>query len=185
MFFMFGQNNIVMKITKIYLLSILLSLGMAFQACKTKKIAAKSAPPVHISNSPATQQSPPSPAPPKEDPAPAPAKPDYNFASILFEFNSGVLKTGSYEMLDKVAAEMKKDALAKFMLNGHSSAEGTAEHNQSLSEDRANAVKTYLVNAGVSGTNLMVKGYGESKPATSNKTEEGRAQNRRVEIKLN
>lgn len=78
---------------------------------------------------------------------------------------------------------MKKDASVRFVLNGNSSAEGTDEHNMALSVERANAVKTYLVNTGVNGANLDIKGYGESKPITSNETEEGRALNRRVEIK--
>ena len=78
---------------------------------------------------------------------------------------------------------MKKVPSAKFVINGHSSAEGSPEHNQSLSVDRANSVKTYLVNAGVNGANLSVKGFGESMPITKNDTEAGRALNRRVEIK--
>jgi OOP family OmpA-OmpF porin len=98
--------------------------------------------------------------------------------------NSAVLKTASYPILDKVAVELKKDPSARFMISGHSSAEGTAEHNMSLSLDRANSVKQYLDNAGAFGDNIQVKGYGESVPLTENKTEEGRALNRRVEIKL-
>jgi OOP family OmpA-OmpF porin len=123
-------------------------------------------------------------APRPQAPAPAPAKPNFNFSNIQFEFNSAVLKTASYEVLDHVAAEMKKDPSARFVLNGHSSAEGTPEHNMLLSTDRASSVKSYLINAGISGDNLTVKGYGESKPITNNTTEEGRALNRRVEIKL-
>ena len=79
---------------------------------------------------------------------------------------------------------MKKAPETKFRLNGHSSAEGTDEHNQKLSVDRANSVKSFLVNAGLNADNFSVKGWGESKPATSNTTEEGRVQNRRVEIEL-
>jgi OOP family OmpA-OmpF porin len=85
--------------------------------------------------------------------------------------------------MDKAALEMKKDATIKFVLNGNSSAEGTDEHNMALSIERANAVKTYLVNTGVSADNLSVKGYGETKPIADNTTEAGRILNRRVEIK--
>ena len=185
MFFKFTANTIVMKVSKIHLLTFIMLLGITFQACKSKKIVAKPAAPVQ----PAKPVAPPAevkPAPPaKEEPAPPAPKPDFNFASIQFEFNSAVLKTASYTMMDKIAAEMKKDPSARFVINGHSSAEGTAEHNQSLSEDRANSVKSYLTNAGIGAANLSVKGYGESKPVTNNTSEEGRALNRRVEIKLN
>lgn len=80
---------------------------------------------------------------------------------------------------------MKKDPEAKFEINGHSSAEGTPEHNMSLSVDRANAVKSYLVNAGLSAEKFTVKGFGEKQPIASNATEEGKELNRRVEIKVN
>ena len=129
---------------------------------------------------------PPPPQPPAPTPAPvAPAKPDYNFSNIQFEYNSGVLTTSSYPVLDKAAAQMKIDPSAKFMLSGFASAEGNPEHNMSLSADRANAVKVYLINSGVNGSNLTAKGYGEANPVADNTTEEGRVLNRRVEIKLN
>jgi OmpA-OmpF porin, OOP family len=169
-----------------YLLSIALLSAMCVAACKTKKLPAKPAPvpaPAQQPAQPAAPAQPPA-QPAQETPAPPPAKPDFNFSNIQFEFNSAVLKTGSYETLDRAAAEMKKDASARFIINGHSSAEGSAQHNQQLSEDRANAVKAYLSNAGVNGSNLNVKGWGESKPITQNTSEEGRAQNRRVEIKV-
>ena len=78
---------------------------------------------------------------------------------------------------------MKQDPSVKFLLGGNASAEGTPEHNMELSVERANAVKSYLVNSGVQESSLTTKGYGESKPIASNDTEEGRALNRRVEIK--
>ena len=77
---------------------------------------------------------------------------------------------------------MKKDPSVRFILNGNSSAEGTEEHNMTLSVERANAVKTYLVNTGVGASNLDIKGYGESKPVSPNTDEASRALNRRVEI---
>lgn len=174
-----------MKLTKVHVLLAAAVLSVSVEACKTKKIVAKPTPPAQPVK-PVEAKPEPAPAPPpKEEPAPVPPKPDFNFRNIQFEFNSAVLKTGSYETLDKVAAEIRKDPSAKFVINGHSSAEGTAAHNLSLSEDRANSVKSYLMNAGVNGANLTVKGYGESKPITANTSEEGRALNRRVEIKLN
>lgn len=120
-------------------------------------------------------------APTRRDPAPA-EPPNYNFKNIQFEFDSSVLKTSSYAVLDQIAREMLKDPNARFIINGHASVEGTAEYNMELSVDRANAVKLYLVNSGISGNNLTVKGYGATRPTASNDTESGRALNRRVEI---
>jgi OOP family OmpA-OmpF porin len=175
-----------MKLNKTLLVAIVALFALTMQACKAKKVivATPAPPPAAIAKpEPAPQPTPPAAAPAPE-PAPAPEKPDYNFKNIQFEFNSAVLKTASYPILDKVAVELKKDPSARFMISGHSSAEGTAEHNMSLSLDRANSVKQYLDNAGAFGDNIQVKGYGESVPLTENKTEEGRALNRRVEIKL-
>lgn len=172
------------KFNNIYV-AILLAAAV-LPACKAKKkVVETPKPTVTYPSDPPPPPKPAAPAtPPPPPPAPAPAKPNYNFSNIQFEFNSAVLKTASYQVLDQVAAEMKKDLSARFVLNGHSSAEGTPEHNMSLSVDRANSVKMYLINAGIDGDNLAVKGFGESKPVTTNNTEEGRALNRRVEIKL-
>lgn len=114
---------------------------------------------------------------------PKAAEPSFNYKNILFEFNSSVLKTASYSVLDEIAREMKKYPSMNFYLNGHSSAEGTDRRNMTLSVDRATAVKSYLVTAGINASNLEAKGFGESMPLSSNDTEAGRQLNRRVEIK--
>jgi len=174
-----------MKFTRsgIYPVAILCAL-IALQACKAKKMVQKPAP-APVATQPAPP--PPPPAPPQPAPAPAPApvaKPDYNFSNIQFEFNSGVLKTTAYPILDKAVIEMKKDPSVKFSLKGYASAEGTDAHNMQLSIDRANAVKTYLINSGINGDNLTANGYGEANPVADNSTEDGRVLNRRVEIHL-
>jgi OOP family OmpA-OmpF porin len=173
-----------MKQLRFYFLPVVIVCAVAIlPACKSKKLVQKPAPVAETTPAPAPEPTPaPAPAP---EPAPAPVveKPDYNFKNIQFEFNSGILKTEAYPILDKAAAEMKKDPSVKFALNGNSSAEGTDEHNMTLSVERANAVKTYLVNSGVNIDVLTAKGFGETKPIADNKTEEGRALNRRVEIK--
>jgi len=104
------------------------------------------------------------------------------YAPIQFEFDSSVLKTESYATLDKLAQELKANN-SNVTLDGYASAEGTEAYNMNLSNDRANAVKQYLVNAGVSASSITATGYGEANPVASNATEEGRIQNRRVEIK--
>ena len=103
--------------------------------------------------------------------------------NIQFEYNSSVLKTESYPTLDRMSAELRGSSTAKLNLAGHASAEGTTEYNQQLSLDRANAVKTYLVNSGVESKKIITKGYGETRPIASNETEEGRMRNRRVEFR--
>ncbi|HEY9533469.1 MAG TPA: OmpA family protein [Mucilaginibacter sp.] len=174
-----------MKFVKVLSLSVsVLSVVILLDACKAKKPKPVAAVPVET-EAPAPAPAPkPAPAPvQKPAPAPAPEKPDYNFANIQFEFNSGILKTESYPRLDKAAAEMKKDQSAKFVLNGHASAEGTDAHNMALSIERATSVKAYLANSGVNAANLTVKGYGDKQPIANNSTEAGRVRNRRVEIK--
>ena len=160
-------------------------ISTALFSCKTKKLAAKPAPAPVVKETPVETKQPETPPVQKED-APVPVeKPDFNFKNVQFEFNSDVLKTSSYAILDKVIAEIKKEPTAKFIINGNSSAEGSAERNQSLSVDRANSVKTYLINGGLDGNNFTINGNGESKPIADNKTEEGRVLNRRVEITRN
>jgi OOP family OmpA-OmpF porin len=160
------------------------SAVITFPACKSKKMVTKPAPVETPAQAPVSAPPPP-PAPPAEQPAAAPAKPDYNFANIQFDFDSPILKTESFPILDKAAAAMKADPSVKFVLNGHASSEGTPQHNQELSVQRANAVKTYLVNSSVSESNLTVVGYGDTRPVSNNDTEAGRVLNRRVEIKVN
>ncbi|MCD0487746.1 OmpA family protein [Pedobacter sp. MC2016-14] len=175
-----------MKILETNLLLVTIVLfAVSLQACKTKKVATKPATAV-VTPAPVEEKAPvPPPAPAEEKPAPVVEKPDFNFSNVQFEFNSDVLKTASFSILDEAVRELKKDPSAKFTLNGHSSIEGSAAHNMSLSVDRANAVKSYLVNAGIPAANLAIKGYGATVPIATNDNEAGRALNRRVELKAN
>ncbi|SDD39355.1 OmpA family protein [Pedobacter soli] len=106
------------------------------------------------------------------------------FEKIGFDFNSSVLKTESYPTLDKLSSTLRENG-GKVTVNGYASSEGTAAYNLKLSKDRANSVKTYLVNSGVNASQVATKGYGEANPIASNDTEEGRIQNRRVETARN
>jgi len=163
----------------IFILCALISL----QACKAKKMVQKPVQPTEAANTPPPPVQQPKPQPPVQQQTAAPvAKPDYNFNNIQFDFNSSVLKTASYPILDKAAAAMKMDPSVKFNLNGYASVEGTEEYNKTLSQDRANSVKEYLVNSGVSSASLTASGYGTINPVGDNSTEDGRVLNRRVEI---
>jgi len=103
------------------------------------------------------------------------------YSNIQFEFDSSVLKTSSYPILDATSADLRSSGAA-CELDGYASSEGTAAHNMRLSRDRANSVKTYLVNSGVPAKKLKVKAYGETHPIADNSTEAGRILNRRVEF---
>ncbi|WP_448702180.1 OmpA family protein [Mucilaginibacter sp. AW1-3] len=104
------------------------------------------------------------------------------YSNIQFEFDSSVLRTSSYPVLDATSADLRSTGKTVWV-NGFASSEGTAAHNMQLSKDRANSVKTYLVNSGVDAKHIKVKGYGETKPIADNSTEDGRVLNRRVEFK--
>jgi OOP family OmpA-OmpF porin len=104
------------------------------------------------------------------------------YSNIQFEFDSSVLRTSSYPVLDATSADLRSSG-SKVEVDGFASSEGTAAHNLSLSKDRANSVKTYLVNSGVDAKKVKIKAYGETMPIADNSTEEGRVTNRRVQFK--
>ncbi|PJJ80143.1 OmpA family protein [Mucilaginibacter auburnensis] len=104
------------------------------------------------------------------------------YSNIQFEFDSSVLRTSSYPALDATSADLRTSGSA-VEVQGFASSEGTAAHNLKLSRDRANSVKTYLVNSGVAASKITVKGFGETQPIADNSTEEGRVLNRRVQFK--
>ena len=83
------------------------------------------------------------------------------------------------------SSETSTDTNLKLLIEGHTDNVGKDEFNQTLSENRAAAVRMYLMSQGVSDSRLTSHGYGESKPLTDNKTASGRALNRRVELHLN
>lgn len=175
-----------MNLIKTHLLSALIGLAViTMYSCKAKKLVAKPEPAPVSKPTPPVEEKKPEPAPQKEsEPATPVEKPNFTLDNIQFEFNSSVLKTSSFAILDKAVTEMKKSPDTKFVLNGHSSAEGTPDHNMSLSIDRGNSVKSYFVNAGLKASNFTIVGHGEKEPISSNDSEEGRMLNRRTEIKV-
>lgn len=103
---------------------------------------------------------------------------------ILFDFDSSALKAASRTQLDQVASVLGKYPETNIVVKGHTDAKGSDEYNQRLSERRAAAVVNYLEEQGVRRSRMTARGYGESMPVASNDTEEGRAENRRVELSI-
>lgn len=101
--------------------------------------------------------------------------------NVAFDTDKAVIKPVSYAELDKVGAFLNKYPKAKGVIEGHTDSVGSTAYNQKLSQRRADAVRRYVVDKfKVDGARIAAKGYGESKPVTTNKTAAGRAQNRRV-----
>lgn len=103
-------------------------------------------------------------------------------AKVLFDLNSAEVKSEAYPMLNESVLILKKNPNLKVEIDGHADKTGTAEYNITLSKRRAEAVKDYFVSRGIDPQRLTTHGNGFSKPADTNKTKEGRAKNRRVEL---
>jgi hypothetical protein len=104
--------------------------------------------------------------------------------NIFYETGRYQLKSISFAELDKLVSFLVKNPVVRIEIQGHTDDEGTEEYNIDLSMKRAEAVYRYLLDHGISDFRLSFKGYGESKPVSSNETEEGRALNRRTEIRI-
>ncbi len=103
---------------------------------------------------------------------------------IRFRYNKSLIKATSLGLLDKISDIINSCKPLKIEIGGHTDSDGSASYNQKLSAKRAQSVKKYLVSRGVEANRLSTKGYGETKPIASNKTEAGKKQNRRIEITL-
>lgn len=102
---------------------------------------------------------------------------------VNFDFDKSDIREGEIAELQKAVNFVKKYPGARVRLEGHTCNMGSDEYNQTLSERRADAVKNYLVKEGaIEEPKISTIGYGESKPVSSNDTEEGRSRNRRVEV---
>ena len=104
--------------------------------------------------------------------------------NIFFETGKDELKTASYSELNRVIKFLQDNPKVKIELSGHTDNVGNDSFNKSLSQKRADAVLSYLTKNGIDQSRLVAKGYGMEKPVADNATEEGRAQNRRVEFTI-
>jgi outer membrane protein OmpA-like peptidoglycan-associated protein len=107
---------------------------------------------------------------------------------ILFANNRAEIRAASFPLLNDIGSIIKecKDVVSNkgISINGHTDSRGRDSYNQALSERRAKAVKSYLTKKGVSSALMKAKGYGETQPIADNKTDAGRAQNRRITFKI-
>lgn len=130
----------------------------------------------------------PAPAAPAARPAPAPQPPAATkvtyAADAFFDFDKSVLKPEGRAKLDDLVGKIQGINLEVIIAVGHTDSVGTDAYNQRLSVRRAEAVKAYLVSKGIERNRVYTEGKGEKQPVADNRTAEGRAKNRRVEIEV-
>jgi outer membrane protein OmpA-like peptidoglycan-associated protein len=105
--------------------------------------------------------------------------------NVLFAYNQSELMPEARSELDSLMAKLQNTDVASIKVIGHTDSQGSDTYNQKLSERRASSVAAYLLSQGVAPNKLTSEGRGESQPVAENDTEEGRAQNRRVELHIN
>ena len=172
-----------------------LFVAAAFAAgCATQQEAPKPAPQPAPKPAPAPAPAP-APMPTQEvKPAPKPAAPEAKpkpvaekvtfAADVLFDFDKSVVKPEGKSKLDDLSSKIKGVNLEVVIAIGHADSIGSDAYNQKLSVRRAESVKAYLVSKGIEANRIYTEGKGEKQPVADNKTREGRAKNRRVEIEV-
>jgi outer membrane protein OmpA-like peptidoglycan-associated protein len=103
---------------------------------------------------------------------------------IFFGYDNATLSSESYPELLRLVSLLSEAPAMKIEIEGYTSSEGSDEYNQTLSEERANAVRSFLILHGINASRIVAIGYGKSRPVATNETEAGRTQNRRVEMRV-
>ncbi|MFQ3787517.1 OmpA family protein [Halomonas sp. A29] len=125
----------------------------------------------------------PEPPPPAPEPAPVTEfEPVTLDSEVTFAFDSAEIRPGAHQTLDQVAATLRENPNLRVRIEGHTDSVGSAQYNQGLSQRRADSVRDFLVSRGIAENRMTTRGFGLERPVATNETDEGRAQNRRVEI---
>ncbi len=103
---------------------------------------------------------------------------------VQFDFDSSEIRSDAKPVLDRAVEMLGENGEVNVVVDGYTDSVGTDEYNLALSIRRAEAVYRYLVNRGIAPERLRVQGFGEARPVASNDTDSGRAQNRRVELRV-
>ncbi|MBT9597701.1 MAG: OmpA family protein [Vitreoscilla sp.] len=147
--------------------------------------AIKPPPPPAPAPAPAPAVAPPPPPPPPAPPKPAPVSEKVTYAAdAFFDVDKSVLKPEAKAKLDDLVSKTKGVNLEVIIAVGHTDSDGSDAYNQKLSVRRSEAVKAYLVEKGIEKNRVYTEGKGEKQPVADNKTKEGKAKNRRVEIEV-
>ncbi len=166
--------------------------AMAILECDPDLVPKPAAPPAPTPApavpAPAPAPAPAAPAPAVKPPAPAAPKPVTEkvtlAADVFFDFDKSVLKPEGKAKLDDLIGKLKAVALEVIIAIGHTDSIGSDSYNQKLSVRRAEAVKAYMVSKGIEPNRIYTEGKGEKQPIADNRTAQGRAKNRRVEIEV-
>jgi outer membrane protein OmpA-like peptidoglycan-associated protein len=121
---------------------------------------------------------------PQPQPQPQPNILQDAFDNLNFDFGKATIRESSFSSLDKLAQTLIDAKNWKLDIAGHTDDKGSDEYNLKLSQNRANAVKDYLVKKGVNAETITAQGFGESKPIVPNDNDANRERNRRVEFKI-
>jgi outer membrane protein OmpA-like peptidoglycan-associated protein len=129
---------------------------------------------------------PPPPPPPiaKAAPPPPPVKKKIVLRSVHFDFDKSNIRRDAVPVLDEAVRIVKEEGIMAVIAEGYTDSKGTEAYNLKLSRRRAEAVRKYLVDHGIPPSHIKIEGFGESNPVASNSTADGRAQNRRVELRV-
>ena len=121
------------------------------------------------------------PPPPAPTPTPVPKK--IVLRGVNFDFDKATIRPDAVSILREAAKLLKDNPNVRVSVEGHTDSIGSEAYNEKLSLRRAEAVKAFLAQEGIAASRLTTRGFGESQPVASNDTADGRAQNRRVELK--
>lgn len=132
---------------------------------------------------PPPKPAPPPPPPPPRIEAPPPVR-TIVLDDVLFDFDKTAIKPNGRRILDRLVKFLNENRNKRVELEGYTDWIGTEKYNQGLSERRAASVRNYLIEKGVSPSRISARGFGEARPIADNRTREGRAKNRRVEVKI-